>query len=65
MGLESLLPNQTGFCARLPSRSVEKMELLEEISEHGAWYFSWHFDLAGNKLLNIKNNKGLFTIEWE
>jgi len=36
---------------------------LEGFSEHGI--FHGIIDLQENKLLNIKDKKGLFTIEWE
>ncbi|MCG7888196.1 MAG: hypothetical protein JAY75_24310 [Candidatus Thiodiazotropha taylori] len=45
------------------SRSVEKMNFFEEISEYGIFHGIAVYQ--ENKPLNIKDKKGLFTIEWE
>ena len=45
------------------SRSVEKMNFFEEISEHGIFHGITVYQ--ENKPLNIKDKKCLFTIEWE
>lgn len=41
----------------------KKMKLFEEISEHGIFHGIIIF--RKNKSLKMKDNNGLFTIEWE
>jgi hypothetical protein len=50
-------------CGIRCSRICGKKKLFEEISEHGIFHgiSVWQ----ENKLLNIKDKKGLFTMEWE
>ncbi|MEW8289853.1 MAG: hypothetical protein AB2672_04925 [Candidatus Thiodiazotropha endolucinida] len=48
---------------KFSGRSVEKMKLFEEISEHGTFHGITVYQEY--KPLNIKDKKGLFIIEWE
>ena len=56
-------PAKQIFMLGFSGRSVAKMNLFEEISEHGIFHGIPIYN--DNKPLNIKDKKCLFIIEWE